>query len=314
MVPLGFIIDCRLASCPTRRSPLSVNATTDGVVRAPSALGMTIGSPPCQAAITELVVPRSIPTAVAIACPSGWRCHSAAALRGQPGRHRQRRRKCLGCSGRTVDLFGLRSGPARAWCQPSWRLSVDGLIDFGFRFNRVRRFSRPADIDLAGLARLRNRNRQCQHAAVILRRQLIRIEVVPEKKLPTELALRPLVDDYLVARLPQRLATSAQFNDVAFDGDVYILLVHARYINGDDELITTPEGFHRHCSWRPSACQCLVGEPVEFAERVESHESHCVSLNCECSGAQAGWVGPHSVRLYAVSLATGLNLRVRPAG
>src|ERR1700740_63669 len=69
MVPLGFMIDCRLASWPTRRSPLSVNATTDGVVRAPSALGMTIGSPPCQAAITELVVPRSIPTAVAIAFP-----------------------------------------------------------------------------------------------------------------------------------------------------------------------------------------------------------------------------------------------------
>jgi hypothetical protein len=44
---------------------------------------MTIGSPPCQAAITELVVPRSIPTAVAIAFPSGLRCHSAAALRGQ---------------------------------------------------------------------------------------------------------------------------------------------------------------------------------------------------------------------------------------
>src|ERR1700722_2498099 len=83
MVPLGFIIDCRLASCPTRRSPLSVKATTDGVVRAPSALGMTIGSPPCQAAITELVVPRSIPTAVAIAFSSGLRCHSAAALRGQ---------------------------------------------------------------------------------------------------------------------------------------------------------------------------------------------------------------------------------------
>jgi hypothetical protein len=66
MVPFGFMIDCRLASCPTRRSPFSVKATTEGVVRAPSALGITIGSPPCQAAITEFVVPRSMPTAVAI--------------------------------------------------------------------------------------------------------------------------------------------------------------------------------------------------------------------------------------------------------
>src|ERR1700757_3076003 len=66
MVPFGFMIDCRLASCPTRRSPFSVKATTDGVVRAPSALAITTGSPPCQAAITEFVVPRSMPTAVAI--------------------------------------------------------------------------------------------------------------------------------------------------------------------------------------------------------------------------------------------------------
>ena len=66
MVPFGFMIDCRLASCPTRRSPFSVKATTEGVVRAPSALAITIGSPPCQAAITEFVVPRSMPTAVAI--------------------------------------------------------------------------------------------------------------------------------------------------------------------------------------------------------------------------------------------------------
>src|SRR3954468_6127934 len=57
---------CRRAKWPTRRSPFSVNATTDGVVRAPSALGTTEASPPSQAAMTEFVVPRSIPTARAI--------------------------------------------------------------------------------------------------------------------------------------------------------------------------------------------------------------------------------------------------------
>src|SRR5664279_2569326 len=35
----------------------------DGVVRAPSALAMTVGSPPSRTETTELVVPRSIPTA-----------------------------------------------------------------------------------------------------------------------------------------------------------------------------------------------------------------------------------------------------------
>ena len=38
----------------------------DGVVRAPSALGMTVGSPPSRTETTEFVVPRSIPTARAI--------------------------------------------------------------------------------------------------------------------------------------------------------------------------------------------------------------------------------------------------------
>src|ERR1700761_3332901 len=60
------MIACRRASCPTRRSPCGVKATTDGVVRDPSVLGITVGLPASVAAMTELVVPRSIPTATAI--------------------------------------------------------------------------------------------------------------------------------------------------------------------------------------------------------------------------------------------------------
>ena len=78
-------LTCRLAGSPTRRSPLSVKATTDGVVRAPSAFSMTLGvcashhhlsvlqcaraalccmrahTLPSITATQELVVPRSIP-------------------------------------------------------------------------------------------------------------------------------------------------------------------------------------------------------------------------------------------------------------
>jgi hypothetical protein len=57
----GFVTACRLATCPTGRSPLLVNATTEGVMRLPSALVMTTGSPPSRTATTELVVPKSIP-------------------------------------------------------------------------------------------------------------------------------------------------------------------------------------------------------------------------------------------------------------
>src|SRR3989442_1113667 len=57
----GLVTACRLATWPTSRSPSFVNATTDGVTRPPSALGMTTGSPPSITATTELVVPRSMP-------------------------------------------------------------------------------------------------------------------------------------------------------------------------------------------------------------------------------------------------------------
>src|SRR5229473_1740663 len=63
----GFVTACRFATCPTSRSPVLVIATTDGVVRAPSWLGITTGSPPCITATTEFVVPRSIPIILLIA-------------------------------------------------------------------------------------------------------------------------------------------------------------------------------------------------------------------------------------------------------
>src|SRR5687768_5209346 len=68
----GFVTAWRLAIWPTRRSPSFVNPTTDGVVRPPSELGMTTGSPPSITETTEFVVPRSMPiTLSAIASSHG---------------------------------------------------------------------------------------------------------------------------------------------------------------------------------------------------------------------------------------------------
>src|SRR5438309_10066525 len=64
MVRSGLVMAWRLATSPTSTSPVLENPTTDGVVRAPSALGMTVGSPASRTATTELVVPRSMPTAL----------------------------------------------------------------------------------------------------------------------------------------------------------------------------------------------------------------------------------------------------------
>jgi hypothetical protein len=65
-VLLGLVIDWRLAICPTSRSFESVKATTEGVVRAPSELAITTGSPPSMIATQLLVVPKSIPITLAM--------------------------------------------------------------------------------------------------------------------------------------------------------------------------------------------------------------------------------------------------------
>ena len=67
----GFVTPCRLATCPTSRSPDFVTATTDGVVRPPSELAMTSAEPPSRTATTLFVVPRSMPMILLILIPSG---------------------------------------------------------------------------------------------------------------------------------------------------------------------------------------------------------------------------------------------------
>src|SRR3984885_6145823 len=57
----GLVTAWRFADWPTSRSPDSVNATIDGVVRAPSLFSMTLAALPSITATHEFVVPRSIP-------------------------------------------------------------------------------------------------------------------------------------------------------------------------------------------------------------------------------------------------------------
>ena len=71
IVRSGLVMAWRLATSPTSTSPPLEKATTDGVVRDPSELGMTTGSPASRTETTELVVPRSMPTALGIGGSSG---------------------------------------------------------------------------------------------------------------------------------------------------------------------------------------------------------------------------------------------------
>src|SRR5712675_2735371 len=79
MVRSGLVTPCRLAGWPTRRSPSSVKATIEGVVRAPSEFSITLGVDPSITATHEFVVPRSIPMTFAIYI-SSWRRTALRAL------------------------------------------------------------------------------------------------------------------------------------------------------------------------------------------------------------------------------------------
>ena len=66
-VLVGLVMAWFLATRPTSLSPDLEKPTTEGVVRAPSALAMTLGSPPSMIAMQELVVPKSMPSTLSVA-------------------------------------------------------------------------------------------------------------------------------------------------------------------------------------------------------------------------------------------------------
>src|SRR3954454_22459611 len=123
-VLVGLVTAWRLATVPTRRSPDWAKATTDGVVRPPSAFSMTVGSPPSRTAMHEFVVPRSIPMVLAMG--GGSPCYVkkisvgttkilAHERRGRrvAGGRGPRRRRCSSAAGRA----GGEPAPRRAEAQ-----------------------------------------------------------------------------------------------------------------------------------------------------------------------------------------------------
>src|SRR5215475_13288229 len=111
IVRSGFVTAWRLATSPTRTSPLRANATIDGVVRDPSAFAMTVGSPPSNTLTHEFVVPRSIPTARAMV-------YSSRSSHIQDSRAAKVERTGLNSATRPPKVnLGLSRPGARSACQ-----------------------------------------------------------------------------------------------------------------------------------------------------------------------------------------------------
>ena len=83
MVFSGFVTACLFAGWPINFSLSSVNATTYGVVLAPSAFSKTLACVPSITETQELVVPRSIPIILLIILMSlfrhiGFKCKTTS--------------------------------------------------------------------------------------------------------------------------------------------------------------------------------------------------------------------------------------------
>src|SRR5205085_5601849 len=91
--------------------------------------------------------------------------------------------------------------------------------------------------DAARFARFRDRDRQHEDAAVIIRRQLVRIEVVAQEQLPGVGAARPLVDDDLVAFFILGPPLRPDAHHVAFHRQLNIVPMHTWEIDMDIKLV-----------------------------------------------------------------------------
>src|SRR3954471_818317 len=108
----GLATPCRFAPGPTSRSPESVNATIEGVVRPPSAFSMTFAFLPSITATHEFVVPRSMPITLLM-----YTSFSEAGPVG-PGRHRPDPPETAAATGRPRGLYMRRRRPL----QPAQRI------------------------------------------------------------------------------------------------------------------------------------------------------------------------------------------------
>src|SRR5215470_6746157 len=212
----GLRIACRRAIWPTSRSPVFVKPTTEGVSRLPSALAMTVGSPPMIAAITELVVPRSIPTTLAIDCSS-----YAGVPASVPS---ARAASLLGPGGAGRSAF-FPAPPARL------RRRRDLLRDLDLHRGRLRPL-RLRDLDLEDAVLVRGLG----IAAVDLRRQRQRADIgtVPQ--------LAPVVGPVLLLLVLTHRALDR--DRVAGHGDVHVRRIDVGHLRPHHDLVARLEHLH----------------------------------------------------------------------
>jgi len=130
------------------------------------------------------------------------------------------------------------------------------------------------------LGLLGDRDGQPQHAGVVVRLDAVEVEVVTEDELPAEQALRPLGGERLPVAVARR-ALRLDGQDVALHVDVERVRGDPGQVELDDEAVPLAPCVHRHDrrARRGAGAQELLGEPVEVAEGVGTHQHGSPPMN-----------------------------------
>src|SRR3989449_7038721 len=234
---------CRLAICPTRRSPVLAKATTDGVRRLPSALGITCGSPPMTTAMTELVVPRSMPTTLPILINSSL---VSCSRRSQSGS------RAVGQSGSRA-VAGLRGCLDRLTARPRHLLLGD------------------LNLDALRLRPLTLGHPDLQDPILIGRLRQITLDLTGQGQRADEGAVAQLAPDIVAAPLLMlRLGLALERECIVCHGDVDVLGIDAGQLRSDDDVAVGLKQLHRRLPCRQRLPARTGGEDVlkQFVHRL----------------------------------------------
>jgi transposase len=133
-----------------------------------------------------------------------------------------------------------------------------------------------AHLDPAGLRLRRHGQREREHAAFVVRLDVLSIDAGAEPQLAAEPSLRPLGDDDLVV-LPLLEATLGRNAEtLPLDGDTDRVGIDAGQVEVDTELVSPPVGVHGEASRCTSAGEQLGGHLLELSEWVVA-DSHLAS-------------------------------------
>src|SRR5215469_8861600 len=160
-----------------------------------------------------------------------------------------------------------------------------------------------ANLDLAGLGLLANRDADLENTVVVARLDAVCVEVLREPDATGEAAEQPLPDDRGLALGLGLLARGAHGEHAAVDGDVNLLRVKAGDVEPEHQLAVAPDGVHRQSRGGGRAEAGAERTPDDAVEvprdRVESSQVH----RCLLGGSCHRWrLRPLSVRNLQLKL------------